>query len=467
MVLSAFSASFYYLERQTVTRVQKETERKTLEKLSAACEEAELQQSAVVAINFVNLLKKDPAVLSAACIGAQDRYIAHTQSSNIGRLIYESELKRLQAADGVLEEIRFSDGKDVLSLSTPIILAGRKAGLAEINYDFGYLRERINESLFTTLRRVILISSAIFLIAFLAALLLAALYTRPIDSLVKGTQEIAAGNLSHKIDASKRIRELGVLADKFNAMAERLTEVDRLKAGFLENVTHDMRAPLQAVSGYVELMMNGHSGPVNEKQLKQLNVIHVNLKRLAEFISDILDLTQLEAHSLQIEPRPVLVQDCVETVREMLEASAAQYKIDLSSECDDDLPVIYGDAKLIDRLITNLAYNAFKFTPEGGKVTVRAARLDSQWLRLEVQDTGVGIPEDKLKSVFEKFFQVAETRHLSRKAGTGLGLTIVKGIVELHGGRIWAESRLGQGTKFIVLLPFTNPSSTRTDSRGS
>jgi signal transduction histidine kinase len=284
------------------------------------------------------------------------------------------------------------------------------------------------------------------------ALLFAFFMARPIRILSDGVREIAKGSLHHRLKVTSR-DEFGELAEEFNLMAARLQELDQLKTDFTSNVTHELRSPLTSLRGYVDFLLRGDAGPLNEEQTEQLIVVKNNAARLAKFIDDLLDVAKIEAAKIELHPEPVALPRLAREMQVLFKPQAQEQGVALVNEVPESLPAVWADADKTGEILINLLSNAFKFTPQGGRVTL-AARDDGDFVRVSVRDTGVGIPASELEKVFSKFEQVKPTQGLARKTkGTGLGLTIVKGFVEAHHGKVWLESEVGRGTTVNVTLP--------------
>jgi two-component system sensor histidine kinase GlrK len=282
--------------------------------------------------------------------------------------------------------------------------------------------------------------------------------TRPIKKLAKGAASIGEGNLDTKIDVSSK-NELGNLASEFNNMALKLKELDQMKNDFVSSVSHELRSPLTAIEGYVDFFLQGISMQdqgvtiTKEKQVKALNIMKNNTRRLSGFINDILDLAKIEAAQMEMVKEPTLLKGIIEEMVTLFIHLAEEKKITLSYNVEGEVGEISVDGDKMKQVLSNLISNALKFTPEGGKIIIGLKdQVDSQLI--SVKDTGIGIPKDSLNAVFDKFRQVEGVREKIKGAkGTGLGLAIVKGIVEGHGGKIWVESELGKGSTFLVRLP--------------
>jgi signal transduction histidine kinase len=237
----------------------------------------------------------------------------------------------------------------------------------------------------------------------------------------------------------------------------RQKEVERLKGEFLANVSHELRTPLVAIEKSVSMMLDQSAGQVSDTQKQFLTIAERNLKRLTLLINDLLDLSKLEAQKMKISPALVNPSQVIDEAVNSLDSWAKTKSVSIEKVIADGLPLISIDPNRIIQVLINLIGNAIKFTPSAGKITVSCTQSIEQGIvTIRVQDTGVGIPQEDLSKIFDKFYQTRE-RPSSDICGTGIGLTIVKEIVELHGGKVWAESEHGKGAAFIFTLPLSAP----------
>ncbi|MGB9612855.1 MAG: sensor histidine kinase [Candidatus Margulisiibacteriota bacterium] len=234
---------------------------------------------------------------------------------------------------------------------------------------------------------------------------------------------------------------------------DKLRLIDRMKTEFLSMVSHELRTPLTPIKGYLYLLTTEKMGKLSEEQKKALEIISRQSEHLQTLIDSILDLSRIERGvPIPLKKEPLSIKSVIEEVVEAMKIQAQACELKVSLELQENLPTIMGDPIKLKRVITNLLGNALKFTPRGGEIKIRAFAADSA-IRIEVIDNGIGIAPENLERIFEKFYQVDSS--LTRPAGgMGIGLSIAKEIVELHGGKIWAESEgLGRGSKFIFILP--------------
>jgi signal transduction histidine kinase len=323
-------------------------------------------------------------------------------------------------------------------------------------------------------RRTQLLMAGFIVIAILLALLLGFViswsFILPVQQAHGFLTEVSRGNFQATINVRNR-DEFGVLADRMNHMSQdlhqlyekqraaglelqrlngQLTEASKAKSEFLANMSHELRTPMNAILGFIEMLLDDLYGEVPESLREPLIDVQVNGKHLLNLINDVLDLSKIEAGRMELALSEYSVQDVIEVVCASLQSLAAEKGLKFSVSAQPEIPLAYGDGKRVTQCLLNLAGNALKFTKQG-QVEIWVEQMDGL-LRYRVSDTGIGIPPDQLEQVFGEFRQVdaAITREFG---GTGLGLSITKKFVELHGGRIWVESDLGKGSRFFFEIP--------------
>ncbi len=232
--------------------------------------------------------------------------------------------------------------------------------------------------------------------------------------------------------------------------SRQLEEASQHKSQFLANMSHELRTPLNAILGYTELMADGAYGEPSEKMLGILKRLESNGRHLLGLINDVLDLSKIEAGQLLLELSDYTVQDIAQTVRSTLEPLAADKKLAFKLELTPELPPARGDGRRLTQVLINLVGNAIKFT-DAGEIVIKAEANNGSF-KVSVRDTGPGISAADQAKLFQEF-QQADNTITRKKGGTGLGLAISKRIVEMHGGKIWIDSVVGQGSTFIFTVP--------------
>ena len=247
-------------------------------------------------------------------------------------------------------------------------------------------------------------------------------------------------------DQIARALESARLTEEQAKTIGQLKEVDRLKTGFLTSMSHELRTPLNSIIGFADILLQGIDGPLEENAITDITAIHGSGKHLLALINDILDLSKIEAGRMELVYSAVSIPIVFKEVAASVSSLLKDRPIRLIQKAGYELPKIWADPLRFSQIVINLVSNAVKFTEEG-TVTIGAEVFNDREMHIYVQDTGIGIPEDKLDMVFESFRQV-DARNNRKYQGTGMGLAISKQLVEIHGGQMWVESVLGEGTTF-------------------
>jgi signal transduction histidine kinase len=263
--------------------------------------------------------------------------------------------------------------------------------------------------------------------------------------------EVQHLNRDLELRIEERTAALARRGEELGEKTRQLEIANRHKSEFLANMSHELRTPLNAIIGFSELLLARMFGELNERQSGYVDDIHDSGRHLLSLINDILDLSKIEAGRMELEVAPFDLPAAVENALTLVRERASRHGIELRSAVADDVGDVVADERKVKQVLVNLLSNAVKFTPEGGRVEVRAARVGDA-LEVAVCDTGIGIAADDQEIIFEEFRQVG-TDYTQRTEGTGLGLSLARRLVELHGGRIWVTSEPGRGSTFTFRVP--------------
>ncbi|HEY2069214.1 MAG TPA: HAMP domain-containing sensor histidine kinase [Rhizomicrobium sp.] len=270
-----------------------------------------------------------------------------------------------------------------------------------------------------------------------------------------------ARRLTHRLDEDSRLRfevedlmrELEEARDEALRKRFEAETANASKTAFLANMSHELRTPLNAILGFSEIIAKECFGPAGSPRYKEYaGDIHSSGAHLLSLINDLLDVAKIEAGRMDIEPEELDVRKTFDTALKIIGTKARERRQELIIEVDASAPRLYADERSLKQILINLVSNAVKFTPEGGRITVVASRGRCGGFQIMVEDNGPGIPRDKIDKIFKPFSQV-DNRYDRQGGGTGLGLALVRGLAELHGGRAWIESEYGKGCRAYVVIP--------------
>ena len=290
-------------------------------------------------------------------------------------------------------------------------------------------------------------AAAVF-VAVLISFIFSRRILRPLQGMMLASQRIADGHYAERV-ATGGEDELGQLAARFNQMAEKLEQVESMRRQLIGDVSHELRTPLTAIKGSMEGLIDGVL-PATDETYQQ---IHQEADRLNRLVDDLQELSRVEAGSYELDLQPTQIDLLFETLAKRFRQQFQSKRVRLDLNLPADLPPVLADEHRILQVLTNLTGNALHYTPEGGTVTVSAAR-ENGTVRFTVRDTGTGIAPEHLSHLFDRFYRVDKSRSRAAGGGSGIGLTIAKYLVEAHRGKIYVESEgVGKGSAFSFTLP--------------
>lgn len=285
------------------------------------------------------------------------------------------------------------------------------------------------------------------LVAVGAGVVLSRRLARPLERLRHAVARITDGDYRQRLAASTTDAELAALARDVNRMADSLAETERLRRELVANVAHELRTPLTTIAGYLEAAEDG----VFPLEGDDLALVRAETDRLRRLVDDLASLSRAESHASDLRPRPVEVDSFLRQATERFRSQADERGITLEGDAAEPLPAVLGDPALLAQVLDNLLANALHYTPRGGRVRLGAQAHDDT-ITMVVEDTGTGIPQQAIPHVFERFYR-ADPSRTRETGGTGIGLAIVKHLVERHDGDVWISSEPGAGTRVAFRLP--------------
>jgi signal transduction histidine kinase len=317
----------------------------------------------------------------------------------------------------------------------------------------------------TTIQHIKLLEAAAIIIIILITInagilghIITSSYTRPLKEIQRATTELEKGNFNVRINLTGE-DEFATLSDTFNhsaqalaAMEEERRRLDQAKSEFLSITSHELRTPITPLKAQIQMLLHEYFGPLTEKQRASLDIVLRNAERLDRIIEDFLEVSRIESARLKFAFKPNDPKDIIRETVGLMQGFAEEKHIKINTETGE-LPIIELDPDRVCQVLRNLLHNAVKFSQDNGIITVRADQREG-FIQFSIEDHGVGLSDEDQVRVFEPFYQVEKS--VNRKyGGTGLGLTICRGIVESQNGKIWVESKLGVGSTFHFTIPLT------------
>ncbi|OGR87843.1 MAG: hypothetical protein A3A86_00365 [Elusimicrobia bacterium RIFCSPLOWO2_01_FULL_60_11] len=454
IVLGTSYASLFFLKALVLKEIET-GQISVAQNLRKVCEESLISRDPILAVNYIETLQRTvKGIAYAVFVNTQSGLVLGKNEAFLDTVGADKDVLA-RTPGGPKEILTAASGKRIINFTDDVVLQS-KAGTVYLGFFEEKVEANVRESIQKITRIIVYVSSGAFLIGFLISLIFAIQFTKPINQLAQGAKAIGEGNLDTQINIDRK-DEIGFLADEFNTMAVKLKELDRLKDDFVSSVSHELRSPLTAISGYAELLTMKPIDQLNpEKTKKALDIIVESTSRLTAFVNDILDVAKIKAGKMELHKTNFILNETAESIFSLFQPLFQKKNIVAAMDVPKDLPTVPADGEKIRQVIQNLLSNAFKFTPDGGSITLSAAAQDGPEpvIRVQVKDTGPGIPKEHQGLIFGKFQQVPGTKDVVKgPKGTGLGLAIVKGIVEAHGGKVGFESEPGKGTTFFFTLP--------------
>jgi heavy metal sensor kinase len=369
------------------------------------------------------------------------------QSPNLGRLDIPLSRTALEAAlsgRATFESARFLDGSSFRLLSVPIILDGALVNIIQVGTSLRSVEEMLHRLLL-----VLLVSlPAALAVALGGGWFLAGRALRPVEAITQAARRIAAGDLTQRLTVAHSPDEIGRLAATFNNMIARLEASFRQVRQFSADASHELRTPLTVMKGETELALR-RARPAEDYKLVMESTLE-EIDRMAQIVDELLFLSRADLGEVRIESQPVRLDALVEDIQRQAVVLGQEQEIQVMVG-SVALVQVQGDELRLRELLLNLVDNAVKYSRPGGKVEIALAR-DAGMARLSVTDQGIGISAEAQTRIFDRFYRTDDARAHAKK-GTGLGLSICKWIVEAHHGRIEVQSKVGEGSRFTVILP--------------
>lgn len=363
----------------------------------------------------------------------------------IGNQITIGEVTEALKGNIVIKEGLFTDRlkTPVLTILYPIKINNQNVGAVIMNSPLYGIKSALNRIyIFIWLSALFAIIISTFIIYYFSQRIL----VKPLYAINKTAREISNGEFEKRVDISSK-DEIGQLAESFNYMADTLQNLETLRREFIANISHELRSPITSIRGFIQGILDGTIP--EDKHSHYLTIALDESKRLTRLISDVLDLSRLESGEFSLKTAVFDINELIRVTIIRFENEIEKKKINVDVILSGETLAVMGDRDRIGQVVSNLIDNGIKFTGEGGKIGI-STRITGKKVIVSVSDTGVGIPDNELKLIWDRFHMVDKSRSI--KKGTGLGLSIARQIINQHGEEMWVESTEGQGSVFSFTL---------------
>lgn len=421
-----------------------------LSNFALAAKESMIQHEDVGLLAFMRSALKNPALVFAA----------YSNSSTGIHLVLPETLQKevFPAKEGYPQDKpvhrSLSNGQEVVQWTAPLSTVNGESGRVWLAYSQDALDKDLRDQTDTWLGLGLEAGAVALLIGLLLSLGLGRHLALPLRKIRDGTKLVRSGKLNSLVEVNRR-DEVGDLARDFNSMVVQLKELDAMKRDFMSGVTHDLGTPLHAIRSAINFLQAGDAGPLTEKQSEYLLMVSNSTSNLTAFINNLLTTARIEAAKVDPYFEPVDVFAHVKELVDLYQPQAQERGLKLALVKKTHYISLMADVVMFRQIVLNLLSNALKFTPRG-EVDVILSEAEGHFV-LEVADTGIGIDPQFHQLIFEKFYRVHQPAKSPVRQGSGLGLSIVKGLAEAHGGNVSVQSTPGTGSTFKVVLPKQPP----------
>lgn len=433
---------FLYLRQAKLSQAQE------ISDFALAVNESLIQHEDVAVLNFMKSVVKNPTVA----------YVAYSNPTAGKPVVLPPEYQKLVDLSSDTKsspphspvQRRLGNGLEAIEWSALVQSVNGLRGRVWLGYSLSAMEKDLEEQTEKWLHLELEAGAAALLVGLLVSVTLGRQMATPLRKIKEGTHLVRSGQLNSLVGVSRN-DEIGDLARDFNAMVVQLKELDEMKRDFMAGVTHDLGTPLHAIRSAINYLQAGDAGPLTEKQSEYLLMVSNSTAHLTAFINNLLTTARIEAAKVDPYPEPVDVFAHVNELVTLYQPQAAENGVKLTLVKKNQYISLVADVTMFRQIVLNLLSNALKFTPQG-EVNVLLSEEDGDFI-LEVRDTGIGIDSMHHQLIFDKFYRVHQPPGIPARQGSGLGLTIVRGLTEVHGGRVIVESVLGKGSSFKVILP--------------
>ncbi|MBN1385210.1 MAG: HAMP domain-containing histidine kinase, partial [Elusimicrobia bacterium] len=460
-IVAGLSTIFFIFEKDRIIKETESNQTALMESFRKTCQEAAATHNDLLLLDFMDSMKViNESVVHAVYIDKNMRVRTINEKRYINSIIKKIPVPEKEFPGIMKKTYTVSNDEELIELFAPVFIKGERDGIARIGFSKSFIDKKIKSILMKISFQIALVSLSVLFLGIIGAMFLANKLVKPIKQLATGAGIIGDGNLNYTM----RINgpdELTYLSEELNEMANKLKNADMLKTEFISSISHEMKSPLSAIEGYLELLSEDieKKKVVHLEQTKAMKIIRKNVERLRAFINSILDLSKLTAGQIETIEEEVNMNNIIKETLSGFLPLVKRKNIKIEFDLEYNIASVISDEVKLKQVVSNLLNNAIKFTDHKGTITLQT-RNEKDHVKVIITDTGPGITPEIHKEVFEKFYQVYTRKEGREYKGTGLGLSIAKGFVELLGGKIWLESPVknGKGSRFVFIVPLKKDS---------
>ena len=419
--------------------------------MSEVCKEIHGAPGKSSAYKYFKAFMKAPEIVKVSCSGPDGRFFMEDRYYNPYPPAFPILAKTFATPRTGVWETRNDNGVEILAASLDAVGPKGVKITARVDFSTQLIYQEMDSSLRSSSANFFIILSIAFALGCAGTLIITRVIAGPIQTMAEAARIIGSGRLDHRIPVTSG-DEMGRLASEFNEMTGRLKEFDDMKRDFVSSITHDLRSPVTGIELCSDLILKLAEKKEYDRIPEQVLSINEHSARLNRFIDSMLEVSKIESGEMKLVMKKLNMEELVDRAVRAFKTYAAQKGLKLEFIVGGEIPDTSGDPDRLYQVMANVIGNAVKFTTSGS-VTVFIENLPG-WQKVRVCDTGPGIPAHEIKNIFSKFYRLSSGRreYPSARQGTGLGLFIAKCLIELHGGRIEAESA-SKGSVFSIYLP--------------
>ena len=454
LLTAIFAVTAFLFLHNELASISANSQRKNLQILlamSEVCKELHGAPGNSSAYKYFKTFLKAPEIIKVSCSAPDGRVYMEDRYYSPYPPPFQYYFKNFLPPRTGVWETRNDNGVEILAASLGARSAKGKEITARVDFSTQLIYQEMDSTLRRSSARFFIILSLSFAIGCIGTLIITRVIADPLQTMAEAARIIGSGRLDHRIPVTSK-DDMGRLAAEFNEMAGRLEQFDDMKRDFVSSITHDLRSPVTGIELCADIILKLAEKREYDRIPGQVFSITEHSQRLNRFIDSMLEVSKIESGKLNLAIKKVNLEDLTDRAVRAFKTYAAEKGLKLEFVVDGEIPDTRGDPDRLYQVLANVVGNAVKFT-DSGSVSVVIGTLPG-WQKVRVCDTGIGIPAHELKNIFSKFYRISSGRreYPSARQGTGLGLFIAKYLIELHGGRIEAESGAG-GSVFSIFLP--------------